>query len=238
MEDVKSRPYDGTRRQERTRLMRRRVVAAATRLFLERGYPATTMEAISVAADVPQATLYRLFPSKSAVLKDVVDMTAVGDDEPVALHDRPEVRALQNEPDPVRYLAGFAHLARVVRERIEPVRRMLHGAAAVDAEASTMLATIAAQRYAGQGNVARGLVERRALRDGLDEDAAHDVIYALMSPEVGNVLITERGWSLDRYEEWLASTLCDVLLKRPPDPTRTPPRQPRRPTQTQRPTAR
>ena len=202
-------------------MTRRRVVEVARRLFFERGYPATSMEAISVAADVPQATLYRLFPSKSAVLKDVVDVTAVGDDEPVALHDRPEVRALHHEPDPVKYLAGFARVARLVRERIEPVRRMLHSASAVDAEAAAMLATLAQQRYAGQGLVVRGLVDRDALRDGLTEDSAHDVIYALMSPELANVLIDERGWTIDRYEQWLASTLCEVLLRSPPKPART-----------------
>jgi hypothetical protein len=46
-------------------------------------------------------------------------------------------------------------------------------------------------------------------------DEAHDVIYGLMSPELRNVLIDERGWNLDRYEAWLAATLCDALLARP-----------------------
>jgi AcrR family transcriptional regulator len=213
--DVKTRRYDGTTRQERTRRTRRRVIEAARDLFLERGYPGTRMEAIAVAADVSQATLYRLFPSKSALLKEVLDVTAVGDDEPVALHDRPEILALRDEPDPVKYLAGFAHVARVVHERIEPVRRMLHSAAAVDPEAAAMLAVIAQQRYAGQGIVARALVERGALRKGMTGDEAHDVIYGLMSPELRNVLIDERGWNLDRYEAWLAATLCDALLARP-----------------------
>jgi AcrR family transcriptional regulator len=215
MEDVKPRRYDATRRQERTRLTRRRIVEAARDLFLERGYPATSMEAISVAANVPQATLYRLFPAKSAVLKEVVDTTAVGDDQPVALHARPEVLALRDEPDPGKYLAGFAHVARVVHERIEPVRRMLQSAAAVDAEAAAMLAAIHKQRYAGQLVVARGLAQRGALRDGLTEQQAHDIIYGLMSPELRNVFVSERRWSGDRYETWLAQTLRDTLVGAP-----------------------
>lgn len=212
-EDVKSRSYDRSRRQERTRATRVRVVEAARLLFLERGYPATSMEAISVAADVPQATLYRLFPSKGAVLKDVVDVSAVGDDEPVPLHERPDVLALREEPDPARYLAGFAHVASVVLERFEPVRKMLVGAAFVEPDAAAMIAVIQQQRYAGQGVVARGLVDRAALRDGLTEDKAHDIIYTLMSPELRNVLLDERSWSVDTYEAWLACTLCDTLLK-------------------------
>jgi AcrR family transcriptional regulator len=216
VDDVKTRRYDNTRRQERTRLTRRRVIDAARALFLERGYAATSMEAISLAADVPQATLYRLFPSKSALLKEVVDITAVGDDEPIALHERPEVLALRDEPDPTQYLAGFAHVARVVHERIEPVRRMLHSAAPVDADAAAMLAAIHQQRYTGQGIVARALLDRGALRHGLTEDEAHDIIYALMSPELRNVLMGERGWSADRYEGWLAATLRDTLLEPTP----------------------
>jgi len=211
-ENVKARSYDNSRRQERTRASRLKVIEAARDLFFERGYLATSMEAISAAADVPQATLYRLFPSKSELLKQVVDFVAAGDDEPVALHDRADVVALGTESDPARYLAGFAHVARAVYERIEPVRRMLAAAALVDADAAAMVATIRHQRYAGQGRVARGLVERAALRDGLDEHAAHDIIYALMSPELRNVLTDERGWTGDRYETWLAETLCDTLL--------------------------
>jgi AcrR family transcriptional regulator len=157
--------------------------------------------------------LYRLFPSKSALLKDVVDFTAVGDDEPVALHERPEVRALGDERDPAKYLVGFANVARVLHDRVDPVRRMLQSAAAVDPEAAAMLQTLAKQRYTGQGFVARGLAERNALRDGLDEKAAHDIIYALMSPDLRNVLIRERRWSIDRYEAWLGATLCELLVR-------------------------
>jgi AcrR family transcriptional regulator len=211
-ENVKTRPYDSTRRRERSRATRRRVINAARALFIERGYPGTSVDAISVKADVPAATLYRLFPSKRAILKEVIDVTAVGDDEPIALHDRPEVLALREEGDPARYLAGFAHVARVLHERLQPVHRMLGSAAAVDPDAAEMLETIRQQRYAGQGVVARGLVERNALRAGMSEREAHDIIYALMSPDLRGVLIGERRWSADRYEVWLAETLCATLL--------------------------
>lgn len=227
MEDVKTRSYDGTRRRERTRATRLRVIEAATRLFLKNGYPATSMDAISRAADVPAATLYRLFPSKSALLKEVVDIAAAGDDQPVPLHERPDVLALREESDPAKYLVGFAHVARIVHDRIEPIRRMLTGAAAVDPDAAAMLDTIARQRYIGQGVVARGLADRGALRGGLTQDFAHDVIYALMSPELRNVLTVERRWSIDRYEQWLGTTLSQLLLE-PSSGAKRSPNRPRR----------
>src|SRR5262249_26344259 len=71
--DLKGRmPQDGDGRpprggrggQARPRLARAAVVQAARALFLQRGYAATTIEAISDASDVPPATVYRLFSSK------------------------------------------------------------------------------------------------------------------------------------------------------------------------------
>src|SRR6476469_7933977 len=116
MDDVKTRNYDTSRRTKRTMATRLRVIEAARDLFLERGYPVTSIEAIAAAADVAPATLYRLFPSKRDLLKAVVDVSAVGDDEPVALHERPELLALRDERDPSAYVRGFAHVARVVGE--------------------------------------------------------------------------------------------------------------------------
>ena len=79
--DVKaSRPYQGAARQARTRRTRAAVVEAARSLFVERGYAATTIEAISDRSDTPQATVYRLFSSKLGILKAVLDVSVGGDD--------------------------------------------------------------------------------------------------------------------------------------------------------------
>ena len=86
--------------QARTRLARAAVVDAARTLFLERGYGATTIEAISALSDVPPATVYRLFSSKRGILKALLDVSIVGDDEAVPLADRPPVRSLLADPDP------------------------------------------------------------------------------------------------------------------------------------------
>ena len=210
--DVKPRSYDTGRREQRTRATKLRVVETARNLFLERGYPATTMDAICTAADVPSATLYRLFPSKRDVLKAVVDITAGGDDDPVAVHDRPEVRAIYEEHDPRRFLVGWAHLARTLYDRITPIERMLRSAAVVDGDAADMLATLKKQRFAGQGAIVRGLVARKALRRGITAKEAHDIIYGLMSAELRTVLLEERRWTTRRYEAWLANAMCDLLL--------------------------
>src|SRR5258707_2103188 len=111
-EAVKGRSYDNSRRQARVRATRAQVAAAALGLFIERGYPATTIEAIAAASDTPIATVYRLFGSKRGILSHVVDIAFGGDDQPIAFADRPAVRSALAEPDPGRLLAAFAHLAR------------------------------------------------------------------------------------------------------------------------------
>ena len=111
------RARPGARGQARTRLARAAVVDAARTLFLERGYGATTIEAISDLADVPPATVYRLFSSKRGILKATLDVSIVGDDEAVPLADRPHVRSLLADPDPTNQLAGF--VAVTVRGELE-----------------------------------------------------------------------------------------------------------------------
>src|SRR6516162_2757000 len=128
--DASRRPDDGRDRQARTRLARAAVVAAARALFLERGYAATTIEAISDLSDVPPATVYRLFSSKLGILKELFNVSIAGDDEAVPLEARPHVRALIADRDPRKQLAGFVGISRGIMARTEPVYRILVSAAA------------------------------------------------------------------------------------------------------------
>jgi AcrR family transcriptional regulator len=208
------RPAEGAARQARTRRTRAAVVDAARSLFVERGYAATTIEAISDLSDTPQATVYRLFSSKLGILKDVLDISVGGDDEAVAMTDRPQVRALLADEDPKKQLAGFAALLREVTARVGPVHRILADAAKSGEDAALLLAEIARQRHEGQRRIARSLARSGALRPGLRERDAADIIHAIASPEVYGLLVLDRGWSADRYEKWLRSILIDQLLPR------------------------
>jgi AcrR family transcriptional regulator len=211
--DVKPRrTYDGAARQARTRRTQAAVVEAAQSLFVERGYAATTIEAISDHSDTPQATVYRLFSSKLGILKALLDVSIGGDDEAVAVADRPQVRALFSAEDPKGQLAAFAALLREIMARVGPVHRVLADAARSDQDAAALLAEIARQRHEGQQGIARSLAGSGALRPGLSERDAADVIHALASPEVYGLLVTDRGWSGERYETWLRSILTDQLL--------------------------
>jgi AcrR family transcriptional regulator len=214
---VTSRGSSGVRRdQARTRLARAAVVEAARSLFLERGYGATTIDAISELADVPPATVYRLFSSKHGILKSLLDVSIVGDDENIPMADRPQIRTLLAEPDPREQLAGFVAITAHVNAGIAPLYRVLVSAAGTDADAAALLDALARQRHQGQRLIARSLARAGALRPGLHERDAADIIHALLSPELYRLLVIDRGWKTERYQPWLAKTLIDQLLPRKP----------------------
>jgi AcrR family transcriptional regulator len=188
------------------------VVEAARALFTERGYATTTIEAISNRSDTPQATVYRIFGSKLGILKAVLDVSIAGDDEAVALLERPTVRGLLAEREPERQIAGFAGFVRAVMSRAGTVHGILTDAARSDPDAASLLADVARQRHEGQRRLARSLARAGALRPGVKEREAADIIHALASPEVHALLVVECGWSDDRYEGWLRSILTAQLL--------------------------
>jgi AcrR family transcriptional regulator len=198
--------------QARTRLARRAVVEAARTLFVERGYGATTIEAVSDRSDVPPATVYRLFSSKLGILKALLDVSIAGDDEELPVLDRPEVAALFAEPDPEELLAGFARINVAINERSGQIYQVLASAARSEPEAAEILGQYTQQRQQGQGQIARALARAGALRSDLRERDAADIIHVFMSPEVYRLLVIDRRWSRARYESWLENALAQQLL--------------------------
>jgi AcrR family transcriptional regulator len=198
--------------QARTRLARAAVVAAAGELFVERGYGSTTVDAISERADVPPATVYRLFGSKHGILEALFDISIAGDDEDVPVGQRPEIRALLDDPDPRAQLAGFVAVTVQINRRVAPLYGVLVSAAGTDPDAAAQLAELTSQRQQGQRAIARSLARGGALRPELRERDAADLVHALLSPELYRLLVVDRGWSADRYADWLAATVTAQLL--------------------------
>jgi AcrR family transcriptional regulator len=198
--------------QARTRLARRAVVDAARTLFVDRGYGATTIEAVSERSDVPPATVYRLFSSKLGILKSILDVSIAGDDRALPVLDRPEVAGLFAEADPETLLAGFARLSVAINQRSGQIYQIMASAASSEPEAANLLGQYTQQRQQGQGQIARVLARAGALRADLRERDAADIIHVLMSPEVYRLFVTDRGWSPARYERWLRNALVQQLL--------------------------
>lgn len=212
-ENVKTRrAYDNRSRAEQARRTRRRVLAAAHEQLLDHGYRATTMSQIAAAAGVSVETVYKSFGTKAALVKEAYDVALVGDDEPVPLIERPEMKALIADPDPAGKLRRYAAIARTLDERIGPlVSVLIAGARSGDPDLEALAETTDRERLAGATAIVGHLDECGGLRPGLDRDRARDAVWVLISPDVYRMLVVERGWSLDEYERWLADMLVATV---------------------------
>jgi AcrR family transcriptional regulator len=208
----RSRPYDNSGRAAQALATRRRVIAAAHELLLEQGYAATTISQIARRAGVSAETVYKAFGSKAALTKQVYDVALAGDDEPVPMRDRPEIQAMLTEPDPRQKVARYAALARQLGARLGPLLAVLLGARAADPDLDAFARTTADERLVGTAALVGHLAEAGALRPGLDPERARDLLWALISPELYQLLVVERGWPPEDYERWLAGAIADELL--------------------------
>lgn len=209
------RVYDNTRRAEQARLTRRGILHAARELLVEHGPAAVTMRDVATRAGVSVETVYKTFRTKAALIKDVYDVTLAGDDEPISMIDRPEHQAVFAASDPREKLARYAFAARRISERVGPLlARLLAGARGGDPDLLQFRETINQERMAGAGGIVRHLASTGSLRGDVDPDRACDLVWTLISPEVYELLVVDRGWSPDEYEQWLAQTLTDALAAR------------------------
>jgi AcrR family transcriptional regulator len=198
--------------QTRPGRARTAVIEAAGRLFVERGYGATTIEEIAEAAGVSRAAVFTSIGTKPMLLKTAFDVALVGDDEPVSLAQRPRFLAIRAEADPRRCLELYAEMVTEIGGRLAPLNEAVRDAAGGDPDARYLWETQRAQRRQGAAGVIGDLADRGHLRDGLDREAAVDVVWLLSDPCLYQQLVLERAWTPERFQAWLTDTLRRQLL--------------------------
>jgi AcrR family transcriptional regulator len=213
MDDVKT-PRD--RRSRRAAATRLRILEAAGKLFAERGYAGTTIEAVATEADVAVETVYARFKNKRNLLAAYLDMTIVGDTEPVPLLDRDELRQVRDANDQHEQLRLLARLARNLLERAAPAHAALRSGAAADPELMALAEEDDRRRRTTQRAFIEIIVAKGPLREGLSINDAADTFGVLVSPDTFALLTQRRGWSPGRYERWLATNLALALLPNEP----------------------
>lgn len=195
---------------------RRDILAEAGALFRTNGYVATSMPSIAAAAGVAVETIYRAFGSKAGLFSAVIDAAVAGGaaraDTPV--EERPAIRTLIEESDPRRQIELYAATQPGIHRRAGSLMRALANARATDPELEALWTSIERRRLEGQTGFVRMLSDRGALRPGLTVQDAADGLWTLTSLAVYDLLVTTRGWPVDRYQAWLAERLADVLLSR------------------------
>ncbi len=206
------RPYQSALRGAQAQSTREVIIAAATRLFVEQGYAATSIEEIAAAAGVSRATVFTSVGGKPTLLKIALDVAIVGDDEPVALPERPRSVAIRAEPDPRKYLALYAGVVTEIGGRLAGIYEAVRGAAGADPDTRELWESHLAQRRQGAANVVGDVLRKGQLRPGVDREAAADIIWLLNDPGLYQMLVRLRGWTSGRYHAWLTETMIRQLL--------------------------
>jgi AcrR family transcriptional regulator len=210
-ESVK-RPYRSAVREAQARATRRAVVEAASRLFVEAGYVATSIDAIGVASGVSRRTVFATGGGKAALLKAAYDLALGGDHDAVPFGERPRSRQVQAEPDPARHLDLYAELCTEVGTRLAPIYEAVRGAASADPEVREVFQGIEIERRVGAGRVVQNQMRRGPLRDGLKPKAAADIVWVLNDPGLFHALVHRAGWTADEFRKWLSKTMQQQLL--------------------------
>ena len=199
-------------RADKARATRRRIIDAAGQLFLTHGYAATMLDQVAERAGVAVQTVYFHYGNKRTLLKEALDVAAVGDDEPVPLLDRPWLEELRNETDPTRMIALWVANGRSILQRIGPIMQVVRDAAGTDPDLAAQWAINQQQTLSAHRTLAQLLADRDLLKPGMSLDDARDIIFTLNSIEVYWLLTSTCGWSLPHWEEWTVSTLAAALL--------------------------
>jgi AcrR family transcriptional regulator len=207
-----TRTYSSTLRADQARQTRKRIVDAAADLFVEHGYTGTTIDAIAAAADVSRKTVFDSVGGKARLMKLVYDFAIVGDDEPVPLSDRPEIKAMLAEPDHAEQLALYARLVVGIDRRASAAWRALEGAATSDPEAAKLYVAMVEMRRQAMHEAAQMFADAGALRPDIDVDIAADLMWFYNDPSLYDKLVRQRGWSISRFESWLTEALQVQLL--------------------------
>ena len=217
MVDGVKRRYDSTRRQQQARENRRRILAAAHALFVDKGYGSTTISEIAQAAGVAVETVYATFRNKPTLLHHAWDIAVGGDEQDVHVLERPEMRAVLGEPDLSARFTRFATVNTAIMRRTARLRLAVQAAADTDPAAAALMAEIdrarlEAMRVHAQAAVATGQL-------AVPEEECRDVLFAMTDGSLWHNLVERRGWSDERYAAWLGRFWLATLVDSPTEQT-------------------
>lgn len=206
------RSYHSPLREAQVELSRSKVLDAAREAFLGEGYAAVTIAGIAARAGVARETVYKLFGSKAELLKRLYDVTVAGDADEIPIAGREWWQEML-AADPPSMIATFARANADVGSRLGPILTMIAGGAAGgDPDLRALSATAEAERLTGVSAFIEALAGRTRLRNGIPADEAVDITWALIAPEMWQLLTQRRGWDPARYQAWLERSLRDSLL--------------------------
>ena len=185
---------------------RLRIVEATRQLLHREGYAGMTIEAIARRAEVSAQSVYAIFKSKTGVLIELLDQSTFGPEYEEAVQ-----RAL-SATDPETRLRLAAPIARQIHDAQSATFDLLRGAGVVAPELAKLEQQRECLRYERQERMIISLRDAKRVRPDLAYATARDVFWMLTGRDVYRMLVRERRWSSQKYQDWLADTLVRSLL--------------------------
>jgi AcrR family transcriptional regulator len=204
------RRYDATGRRQAAARTRAAVLDAASDLFTERGYTATSMSAIADRAGVALDTVYASAGRKPELARLLIEAAISGTNQAVPAEERDYVQAIRSAPDAGTKIDIYAAAVTAIAPRLAPVLAIIQQAGADEPELTALWAEIAERRAANMRRFVADLAAVHPLR--LDPDQAADIVWATNATELYQLLVGQRGWTSQRYERFLADAWHRLLL--------------------------
>lgn len=208
--DAVATPVKPSPRKDRARETRARMVAAAHRQFVTRGYYAATMADVAADAGVAVQTLYFTFHSKPELLQAAMERAVLGEDA-LPPEQQPWFAAMAAEPDPraaVRLMVeGVADIFDRVAALFSAARAVAH-----EPEVGEILDRSERLRREGYERLVHGFAARGMLRPGLSPERATDVLFVLHGPATFHAFTAGCGWSRAEWVDWATRTIAEQLL--------------------------
>jgi AcrR family transcriptional regulator len=215
VDDVKSpeaRPYRSAVREEAARRTRSAIVEAAAKLFEQRGYRGTALNAVAAAAGVARPTVTASFGSKPALLREVLEEALAGDDDPVPVADRPWFRPVWEARTHHDLLAAYAQVCTLIDARAARIFEVVRRAADDSPQVADLWERTQRNRRAGARIVVKQLRSLGPVPGWPGDERAVDVVWLFNDPAHYDTLVVQCGWQEPDFTAWLAVRMQQALI--------------------------
>lgn len=212
---VNKRSYESPERRASAARTRHDVLAAARKLFVAKGFSGTTMAAVAKAAGVAPDTIYETIGAKPVLFRELIETALSGTDEVTPALERDYVKEIEAEQDAGARIDRYAKAVASIQPRLAPLLNVLRDAGGAEPGLRRLWRELSERRAANMRLFTQGLARVGGLREGLSVEEAADIVWSMNSAEFYELLVTQRGWSPERFERFLVQAWRRLLLSGP-----------------------
>lgn len=198
-------------RREKAAQTRHAIVAAAAKLFAERGYAGTRMADIAREAGYAVQTVYFVFHTKPELLQACYTRAVLGDENPRPPQEQPFYAAVMAARSGEELLGHFVRGNAQIQARAAGIEEVAREARH-EPEARAVRDYNERLRREGYAQIIGLLDDRFGLRPGLGREDALELTLMYGGAGPFNTLVRDAGWDLDQFVAWLDDVLTWELL--------------------------